>query len=94
VTRWSRARTRPTLRTTSRRARSLARALTGAGYVVSWDTITGRVYTLREAAPIDAIWSNVAGYASVTGTGTRVGYTNPSPPNVKFHSLRVRKVNP
>ena len=72
-------------------AGALVRNIAGAGYVVSWDSFTGRVYTLREVAPIDGGWSNVAGYGSVTGTGARVSYTNSSPPELRFHSLRVRR---
>ena len=70
---------------------TLAPNLTGAGYVLSWDGLTGRVYTLREVFPIAGLWSNVAGYASYTGTGARVSYTNPAPSDVQFHSLRVQR---
>ena len=63
----------------------------GAGYVVSWDSLTGRVYTLREVSPIAGVWSNVAGYSSYTGTGARISYINSAPSDIRFHSLRVRR---
>ncbi len=84
----------PTSPTNYFRAGTLGRGPSGASYVVSWDSLTGRVYTLREVSPIGGVWSNVAGYATVTGTGARISYTNPTPPNLKFHSLRVRRVGP
>ena len=81
----------PTNSTSYFRAGTLDRDVAGPGYVVSWDSLTGRVYTLREVSPIAGAWSNVAGYASYTGTGARISYINPAPSDVRFHSLRVRR---
>lgn len=75
-------------------AGEMERSLSGAGYVISWDSLTGRVYALRQTDWLPGTWSNVTGFGSVTGTGFRISYTNPAPPAVRFHSLNVRLVAP
>jgi hypothetical protein len=65
----------------------------GRPAVITWDTITGRYYTVRAATDLVSSWTNVAesAYTNIMGTGLPMSYTNRSQDGAVFLRLKVRK---
>lgn len=62
----------------------------GGGFVVAWDTLTGRLYTLRTTMSLVTTWSNVTGFVEVPGTGAAMAYTNNAPVDGQYFAVEVR----
>ncbi len=63
------------------------------GIVLSWDTVEGRVYTLRNITNLlnGGFWSNVTGFVEKPGTGSEMTYTNQTPGPTEFYRVILRR---
>lgn len=48
-------------------------------FVISWESATGRLYTVRTKTDLMLGWTNVTGWVDVSGTGATMSYTNGNP---------------
>ncbi|MBN1268410.1 MAG: hypothetical protein JXB04_02400 [Kiritimatiellae bacterium] len=61
------------------------------GYVIEWDTVLGRDYTLRTRTSLFADWADVPGQTNLPGTGAAMCYTNPAPADTEFYAVKVHR---
>ncbi len=60
--------------------------------VVSWDTVGGRVYTLKHTTNLLNVGSSsVPGFVNEPGSGGEMSYTNLAPTGVDFHWVIVER---
>ena len=64
-----------------------------APLVVEWQSVTGRLYSLRTATNLlTGAWMGVPGITDESGTGSTMSYTNPAAGGpVRLYRVRVRK---
>jgi hypothetical protein len=59
--------------------------------VISWESVTGRLYTLRVSADSsNTVWLPVPDYEDLRGTGADISYTNPVPQTSGAYRAEVR----
>ncbi|MBU0679453.1 MAG: PKD domain-containing protein [Verrucomicrobia bacterium] len=61
----------------------------GAGFIVSWGGLTGRLYTVRTAADLAGAWSNVVDCTEMTGVAGMMSCTG-APSAGQFFAVDVR----
>ncbi len=67
-------------------------APTTGGVVVTWNTVTGRFYSVSTVTNLDLSWSDLsAPYTNMPGTGEALSYTNHDGTDSLFLRVRVRK---
>jgi len=62
----------------------------GIGFIISWNSHDGRLYTLRSALELSGPWGDIAGFVDVPATGTVMSWTNSVPAEKEFFILRVQ----
>jgi hypothetical protein len=59
--------------------------------VVSWVSVTGRVYSVHYSTNLFKGWLDLAGSTNIAGTGLSINYTNPSSSRrLEYFQIRVR----
>lgn len=62
----------------------------GSGYVVRWDTVAGRMYTLQTKTSLFTSWTDVPSQTNLPGNGATMCYTNPAPAaGPEFYTIKV-----
>jgi hypothetical protein len=58
--------------------------------ILSWNSITGRLYGLLYSTNLPGMWTNVQDYTDVPGVTPSMSYTNLTPSAVEFFKINVR----
>lgn len=63
----------------------------GKGFMFSWDTVSGRIYSLLYTTNLLHGWSDVMGHTNMTGTGYPMSYTNTATASPsEYYRVRVQ----